>query len=130
MRRNTALTRIMASSVAAIMLCAGGTFTANAAEEEPVKAAVSVKAIQGLSDDFIGGMDVSSMLSLEESGVTFKNANDEVEDLFTLLKESGVNYVRLRVWNDPFTADGRGYGGGNVNADRALTMASEPRQQG
>ena len=58
MRRNTALTRIMASSVAAIMLCAGGTFTANAAEEEPVKAAVSVKDIQGLSDDFIGGMDV------------------------------------------------------------------------
>lgn len=105
MRRNTALTRIMASGVAAIMLCAGGTFTVNAAEEEPVKADVSVKAIQGLSDDFIGGMDVSSMLSLEESGVTFKNANGEVEDLFTLLKESGVNYVRLRVWNDPFTAD-------------------------
>ena len=50
--------------------------------------------------------------------------------MFTLLKESGVNYVRLRVWNDPFTADGQGYGGGNVNADRALTMASEPRQQG
>ena len=110
MRRNTALTRIMASGVAAIMLCAGGTFTVNAAEEEPVKADVSVKAIQGLSDDFIGGMDVSSMLSLEESGVTFKNANGEVEDLFTLLKESGVNYVRLRVWNDPFTADGQGYG--------------------
>ena len=108
MRRNTALTRIMASGVAAIMLCAGGTFTVNAAEEEPVKADVSVKAIQGLSDDFIGGMDVSSMLSLEESGVTFKNANGEVEDLFTLLKESGVNYVRLRVWNDPFTADGQG----------------------
>ena len=123
MRRNTALTRIMASGVAAIMLCAGGTFTVNAAEEEPVKADVSVKAIQGLSDDFIGGMDVSSMLSLEESGVTFKNANGEVEDLFTLLKESGVNYVRLRVWNDPFTADGQGYGGGNVNADRALPMA-------
>lgn len=130
MRRNTALTRIMASSVAAIMLCAGGMFTANAAEEEPVKAAVSVKAIQGLSDDFIGGMDVSSMLSLEESGVTFKNANDEVEDLFTLLKESGVNYVRLRVWNDPFTADGQGYGGGNVNADRALTMAKRATAAG
>ena len=130
MRRNTALTRIMASSVAAIMLCAGGTFTANAAEEEPVKADVSVKAIQGLSDDFIGGMDVSSMLSLEESGVTFKNANGEVEDLFTLLKESGVNYVRLRVWNDPFTADGQGYGGGNVNADRALTMAKRATAAG
>ena len=130
MRRNTALTRIMASGVAAIMLCAGGTFTVNAAEEEPVKADVSVKAIQGLSDDFIGGMDVSSMLSLEESGVTFKNANGEIEDLFTLLKESGVNYVRLRVWNDPFTADGQGYGGGNVNADRALTMAKRATAAG
>ena len=62
----------------------------NAAEEEPVKADVSVKAIQGLSDDFIGGMDVSSMLSLEESGVTFKNANGEVEDFAFGLFDDGL----------------------------------------
>lgn len=129
MRANTALIRILASGAVVATLCAGAVPAAFAAEE-PVKADVSVKAIPGLSDDFIGGMDVSSMLSLEESGVTFKNADGEVEDLFTLLKESGVNYVRLRVWNDPFTADGQGYGGGNVNADRALIMAKRATAAG
>ena len=34
------------------------------------------------------------------------------------------------VWNDPFTADGQGYGGGNVNADRALTMAKRATAAG
>jgi arabinogalactan endo-1,4-beta-galactosidase len=140
-------------------MCAGGVATATAnAQEGPVKADVAVNAIQGLSEDFIGGMDISSMLSLEESGVTFKNADGEVEDLFALLKESGVNYVRLRVWNDPFTAASsatassattasgstasgstaasggtsgvEGYGGGNVNADRALVMAKRATSAG
>lgn len=95
----------------------------NAAEEEPVRADVLVRAIQGLSGDFIGGADVSFMLLLEESGATFKNANGEVKGLFTLLKGSGVSHVRLRVWNDPFTVDGQGYGSNNVNAGRALTIA-------
>ncbi|MBT1180832.1 glycosyl hydrolase 53 family protein [Bifidobacterium sp. CP2] len=133
MNQRTTWRRIVASAVAATTLCAGGAFAilpANAAENGPVKADVTVKAIDGLSDDFIGGMDVSSMLSLEESGVTFKNADGQVEDLFTLLKESGVNYVRLRVWNDPFTADGQGYGGGNVNAARALVMAKRATKAG
>lgn len=129
MNQHTAWQRGVAAGVAVITLFAGGAITANAAEG-PVKADVTVKAIPGLSDDFIGGMDVSSMLSLEESGVTFKNADGKVEDLFALLKESGVNYVRLRVWNDPFTADGQGYGGGNVNAERALVMAKRATAAG
>lgn len=63
------------------------------------------------------------MFSLEESGATFKNIGGRVGGLFTLLKKSGVNYMRLHVWSDPFTADDQGYGGSNVNADRTLTMA-------
>lgn len=96
--------------------------TANAANA-PVKADINVQRIDGLSDDFIDGADISSMLSLEESGVTFKNQQGTETDLFKLLKNNGWNWARLRVWNDPFTADGQGYGGGNVNADRALIMA-------
>lgn len=45
MRRNTALTRIMASGVVAIMLCVGDMFTVNAVKEGPAKAGVSVRAI-------------------------------------------------------------------------------------
>ena len=121
----------MMAVLAVASMCVGAAVPAHASESQsPVKADVAVKAIEDLSDDFIGGMDVSSMLSLEESGVTFKNAQGQTEDLFTLLKENGVNWVRLRVWNDPFTADGQGYGGGNVNADRALVMAKRATQAG
>lgn len=132
MKQSALWGRVVAAAVATTTLCASGMVAAATATaaETPVKADINVKAIDGLSKDFIGGADVSSMLSLEESGVTFKNEQGQVEDLFTLLKESGVNYVRLRVWNDPFTADGQGYGGGNVNADRALAMAERATKAG
>ena len=112
-------------------VCAATAVTANAAEDATaVHADINVKKIENLPTDFIGGADISSMMSLEESGVSFKDANGTTEDLFKLLKDNGWNYVRLRVWNDPFTADGQGYGGGNVNADRALAMAKRATAAG
>lgn len=36
-----------------------------------------------------------------------------------LLKEAGVNYVRVRVWNDPYDAKGNGYGGGNNDSSKS-----------
>lgn len=33
-----------------------------------------------------------------------------------------MNYIRLRVWNDPFDANGKGYGGGNNDLDAAIEM--------
>ena len=30
--------------------------------------------------------------------------------------------MRLRVWNDPFDAEGNGYGGGNCDVEAATTM--------
>lgn len=29
------------------------------------------------------------------------------------LAQAGVNYIRLRIWNDPYDENGNGYGGGN-----------------
>ena len=59
------------------------------------------------------GADVSTVLSEENSGVVYRNRDGEPTDLFVLLKEAGWDTVRVRVWNDPFDEDGRGYGGGN-----------------
>ena len=36
----------------------------------------------------------------------------KMEDLLKVVADHGVNYVRIRVWNDPYDADGNGYGGG------------------
>ena len=82
-------------------------------------AEIYVEPIEGLAEDFIKGMDVSSVLAEEASGVVYRNENGEEEDLFKVLADAGINYIRVRVWNDPYDADGKGYGGGNNDAEKA-----------
>ena len=62
---------------------------------------VFVKKIDGISDDFICGMDASSVQVLENSGVRYYDFEGKECDVFKTLSEAGVNYIRLRVWNDP-----------------------------
>ena len=91
---------------------------------DPVDAKVYVPAIP-LKSDFIGGADVSSYISLKDSGVKFYDFDgNELDDqgFFNLLKASGMNYIRIRVWNDPYNANGNGYGGGNNDLDKAVKM--------
>ena len=86
---------------------------------------IFVDKVEGLSSDFIKGVDVSSYVSLRQSGVVFRDWNgNEIDDqqFFNQLKEAGVNYVRLRVWNDPYDADKNGYGGGNSDLEKAKTI--------
>ncbi len=81
-----------------------------------------VKAVEGLPEDFIFGMDASQVPALEASGVKYYDRDGSERDVFEILAANGVNYVRVRVWNDPFDAQGHGYGGGNCNADVALEI--------
>ena len=83
-----------------------------------------------LPKDFILGMDVSSVLALEKSGVTFKNRAGEERDLFSILAENGVNYIRVRVWNHPYDAQGRGFGGGNNDVAAAAEIGRRAAQYG
>lgn len=78
-----------------------------------------------LSDDFIKGVDISSYVSEIESGVVYHDFDGNALDgpgFFGLLKESGVNWVRIRVWVDPYDVNGNGYGGGNNDLEKAKTM--------
>ena len=74
------------------------------------------------------GADVSTVLSEENSGVVYRNRDGEPTDLFVLLKEAGWDTVRVRVWNDPFDEDGRGYGGGNCGVANAVEIAADARK--
>lgn len=83
---------------------------------------IFVQKVNGLSEDFIKGVDVSSYVSLRDSGVTYKDWDGNVitdQQFFDQLKEAGVNYVRIRVWNDPYDSNGNGYGGGNNDLEKA-----------
>ncbi len=95
-----------------------------------VEADINVTKVSGLPDDFIMGMDVSSVISLENSGVKYYNEDGEEEDLFKILADSGVNYIRVRVWNDPYDSEGNGYGGGNCDVDTAAEIGARAAEYG
>ena len=89
-----------------------------------------VKKVENLPDDFIMGMDASSVLAEEASGVKYYNYAGEEQDVFRTLAESGVNCIRVRVWNDPYNADGYGYGGGNCDIDTAVGIGRRATKYG
>lgn len=91
---------------------------------------IYVEPIPDISDDFIRGMDASAVLAEENSGVTYYNFEGEEQDVFQTLAESGVNYIRLRVWNDPYDENGNGYGGGNNDVAAAVELGKRATQYG
>ena len=58
-----------------------------------------VKQVDGLPEDFILGMDVSSVIALEQSGVTYYNYEGQQQDLLQTLAEAGVNTIPLTFFN-------------------------------
>ena len=81
-----------------------------------------VKRVDGIAEDFIFGMDASCVPALEAGGVKFYDYNNNENDVYKILAESGLNYIRVRIWNDPFDKDGNGYGGGNCDIENAITV--------
>ncbi len=100
----------------------------NIQNTEPVEAGINVTRINGLCEDFICGADISSIKSEYESGVQYYDfegnslaysPGDGEKGFFTFLKECGINWVRIRVWNDPYDEKGNSYGGGNNDLETA-----------
>lgn len=96
----------------------------------PEESEIYVEPIENISDDFIRGMDASAVLSLENSGVTYYNYDGEEQDVFMTLAQSGLNYIRLRVWNDPYDENGNGYGGGNNDVATAVELGKRATAYG
>lgn len=91
---------------------------------------IQIEKIDGLSTTFIRGVDVSSILSLEESGVVFYNYENQVQDIFKTLKQSGINYIRIRIWNNPWDKEKNSYGGGANDLTRAIEIGKRATKQG
>jgi arabinogalactan endo-1,4-beta-galactosidase len=97
---------------------------------EAIEAGIFVEKVDDLSPDFIRGADVSSLLSLEASGVRFYDFSGNEQDMLKTLAENGFNYIRVRIWNDPFDEDGNGYGGGNNDINAALELGRRAAEYG
>ncbi len=80
--------------------------------------AATLTTPQTPAGDFVKGADVSTLPAIEDAGGQYYDAGAQ-RDLLAILKDHGVNYVRLRIWNDPVQADGYN--------DKAHTVAMAKR---
>ena len=108
--------------------------TTKSEDDTPVTGEINVEKIKNLPEDFIMGMDISSVMSEFASGVTYKdfegNTIDNITDFCKFLAENGITHIRVRVWNDPYDANGNGYGGGNCDVATAAEIAEGCRAAG
>lgn len=88
--------------------------------------------------DSIRGGDLSAYISIQEAfdqmnadkylGRTdwgYKDFDGNIirnQGFFNFLAKQGMNWVRIRVWNDPYDSNGNGYGGGTNDLAKAITM--------
>ena len=89
-----------------------------------------VKRVENLPEDFICGMDASSVPAEEASGVVYRNFAGAEQDVFQTLAEAGFNTIRVRVWNDPYDGDGNGFGGGNCDIETAVEIGRRVTRYG
>ncbi len=96
------------------MLISMAPVRADAATANPYSGqTVMVNPITSLSGDFIMGADVSMLAEIEKNGGKYYDDNGREKDCLFILKEHGINWVRLRLWNDP-TTDANGKAGNDV----------------
>ncbi len=80
------------------------TFTTTPVTPTPTATATVPTITTTPSNEFINGFDASYVKRVEDKGGVYKTASGQVQDIFAILANNGVNYVRFRVWNNP--ADG------------------------
>ena len=89
---------------------------------------VTIKKVKGMSESSIRGMDISSYLALKKAGVKYYDYEGNETLLLKVLHDNGINYIRIRIWNDPFNADGETYGGGGNDVSTGVEIAKEAAQ--
>ena len=91
---------------------------------------VNFTKLPGVNNQTIRGVDISSYTALKNAGVKFYDFNGQQASLLKVLADSGVNYIRLRIWNDPTNDDGDTYGGGASDVANELKIAKEAKKYG
>jgi arabinogalactan endo-1,4-beta-galactosidase len=67
----------------------------------PSDLSITVNKIRGLSPRFMKGVDISMLAQIEASGGRFYQEDGTARDALEILRDHGVNWVRLRIWNNP-----------------------------
>ena len=85
---------LLASACWGLMSCSSSSTKVEELEKEEIEVV-----------DFYKGADISWVTELESKGHKFYNANGEERECTALMKEYGMNAIRLRVWVDPSKHD-------------------------
>jgi len=88
-----------------------------------------VNPIDGLTPDFIMGADVSMLGEIEKNGGQYFDQGMD-GDALEILQSHGVNWIRLRIWNDPTGLNGLPLGGGNNDLERTIEIATRAKALG
>lgn len=78
---------------------------------------------------FYKGIDLSTLLEVEKCGGKFYDRGIE-KNVFDILQGCGINAVRLRLWNDPYSEDGEPYGAGTNDLPTTITLAKRAKEHG
>lgn len=79
--------------------------------------------------EFIKGMDVSSLIEERACGAKFYDEGVE-GDALEILKRYGADSLRIRLWNNPYSLDGKPYGAGTNDFEKLVQLASEGKKLG
>ncbi|NLJ00731.1 MAG: cellulase family glycosylhydrolase [Bacteroidales bacterium] len=79
-----------------------------------------------LPDHVARGADISWLPQMEASGYTFYNDQGEAEDCFKILKDHGINSIRLRTWVNPSNHPHSGH----CSKEETVAMAKRAKEWG
>ena len=98
---------------------------------------IKVNPVTNLVNDFAFGADLSAVAEVEANGGVYYGKDGKPGDVFQILAAGGVNYCRLRIWNDPYSstmkdANGNGlpYGGGTNDLATDIYLAKRAQAAG
>jgi arabinogalactan endo-1,4-beta-galactosidase len=81
---------------------------------------------QNQNKDFVKGADISWLPQMEATGYKFYNDKGVEQDCFRILKDHGINTIRLRTWVDP--SDDRA--SGHCSTAETVAMALRAKKWG
>ncbi len=102
------------------------------------------KNIKPKESYFIKGADFSSYAEIieqsskkndlnlinEDDQKIYLDKNGNKKNLFELSQYYGINSLRLRVWNNPYTEDKKSYGGGHNDIDTNIWITNQAKKFG
>lgn len=78
------------------------------------------------SEAFAKGADIGWLQQMEATGFKFYNDNGAEEDCFKILKDHGINTIRLRTWVNPSNSKGSGH----CSKEETVIMAARAKKWG